>query len=169
MVATTPKGFLDGWFFIELIEQKILDMKYILLIVVTVLFCSSVMAQNAFSHFSVSTEPLYPFVFNPLMSPQESDAMFDTLSQKAVFVFELEDSTATAIEITLGSAQGLSDKYSASININGNALPQGVVFERRGHNIRVVLPAQKHLNHFYASAKVLLANGSYSRLYETKR
>ncbi len=125
----------------------------------------SVFAQDVLGDFSVSSTAVGFSAVTPSMTEVEQQAILDTVPHDLVFTFMVLDPSAVNIRLQLGSARDNWNKFNGTINLNGSALPAGISLEKNGNSYKIVIPKLLGVYHFYASGRLELANGDYSRTY----
>lgn len=125
----------------------------------------SAFAQDVLGEFSVVAMAAGASAVTPSMTEAEQQAILDTVPHDLIFTFSVLDPSAVNIRLQLGTARDNWNKFNGTINLNGTALPAGVLFEKNGNNYKIVFPKQLGVFHFYATGRIELANGDYSRTY----
>jgi hypothetical protein len=126
---------------------------------------ASVFAQDILGDFSVSSTIVGTSAATATMTEAEQQAILDTVPHDLVFTFMVLDPSAVNIRLQVGSARDNWNKFNGVINLNGTDLPAGVLFEKNGNSVKITFPKQLGVFHFYASGRITLANGDYSRTY----
>lgn len=96
------------------------------------------------------------------LTPQANGILFD-----GNFMVEVSDTTTnSAIEVKLGSADGLSDLVNYTFNFDVNSgLPTGYIFNRIGNICTLSVGTLQEANTLYGSVRVRHTDNSWTSLY----
>ncbi len=134
-------------------------------LIVALLISVSVFAQDVLGDFSVSSTAVGFTAAVSSMSEAEQQVILDTVPHDLVFTFMVLEPSAIKIRLQLGTARDNWNKFNGTINLDGSALPAGIAFEKNGNAYKIIIPKVLGVYHFYASGRLELANGDYSRTY----
>ena len=123
-------------------------------------------AQQGVSGFSVVTEAQTSPVLTASMSIQQVKEALNDVTQKVVFVMQLEDSAAAKVHVKLTSDSLSWNKFNEVVNTNGANLSEGVSVIKNGDELRITLGSFSGLANYIAAIEIESASGQKSRMYQ---